>query len=182
MGRCPTFGDTTATPTNTGYQFKMIRKKKKKIRNNFLNFLYVLGFLTFIPPLSFIPYKVGTMLGHKVLVLTSSRDWEILLKKWDCQWQPPPLPLLSTRQSPTFSWFTFLTAPLSCLFLLELVTEALNMPQKDPDMVLNGKFAQPYSLLWLFLTNGNEFLTKWNITWVDRHILLYGNTFWTLYG
>ena len=49
---------------------------------------------------------------------------------------------------------------------------------------LNGNFFQPYSLLRSFLTKTNGFLTRWKITWVDRHIptiiFVYGNTFWTI--
>ena len=66
------------------------------------------------------------------------------------------------------------------------VTEALNRPQKDPNMILNGKLSQPYSLLGLFCPNTNNLLTRLDITWVDRHVpsivLVYGYTFWTLYG
>ena len=38
------------------------------------------------------------------------------------------------------------------------VTEALNMPQNVPNMVLNDKFSQPYSLLYLFWTKYNVVL------------------------
>ena len=47
---------------------------------------------------------------------------------------------------------------------LNLVLEALNRPQKGLHIELNGKFSQPYSLLELFLTKTNGFLTRWKIT------------------
>ena len=49
-------------------------------------------------------------------------------------------------------------------------TEALNRPQKSPNMVPNGKFAQPYILVGSFLTKTNGFLTRRKITWVNRNI------------
>ena len=53
-------------------------------------------------------------------------------------------------------------------------------------MVPNGKFSQPYRVLGRFLTKIMAFWTRLKITWVDCHIstilLVYGNTFWTLYG
>ena len=41
------------------------------------------------------------------------------------------------------------------------VTEALNRPLKGPNIVLNGKFYQPYNLCETFLTKTKGFLTKW---------------------
>ena len=47
------------------------------------------------------------------------------------------------------------------------------------------QFSQSYSLLGSFFTKTNVFLTRWKITWVDRHVptivFVYGNTFWTIY-
>ena len=60
------------------------------------------------------------------------------------------------------------------------VPEASNRPQKGLNIELNGNFSQPNSLLGSFLTNNNGFLTRWKITWADRHIptivFVYGNT------
>ena len=49
------------------------------------------------------------------------------------------------------------------------------------NIVINGKFSQPYSLSGSFLSNTHDFLIRWKITWVDRHIqtiiLVYENIY-----
>ena len=118
------------------------------------------------------------MWDMKISYIISSFFWDSLLTKINGFW--PDWKKLS--------WPRFYDNHFGIwetLLYLISVNEALNRPQKGLNIVLQGKVAKPYSFLGRFWPKEMFFSIR-KIMWVDCYIpmivLVYGKTFWTIFG